>query len=55
MAESGVSILVVEQFAQTALRIADTAAVMTGGRVVATGEPNEIEAIMADVILGSAA
>jgi branched-chain amino acid transport system ATP-binding protein len=55
IAESGVSILVVEQFAQTALRIADTAAVMTGGRVVATGEPNEIEAIMADVILGGAA
>ena len=55
IAESGVSILVVEQFAQTALRIADTAAVMTGGRVVATGEPNEIEAIMAAVILGGAA
>ena len=28
---------------------------MTGGRVVATGEPDEIEAIMADVILGGAA
>jgi branched-chain amino acid transport system ATP-binding protein len=55
IAESGVSILVVEQFAQTALRIADHAAVMTGGRIVATGEPNEIEAIMADVILGGAA
>lgn len=55
IAQSGVSILVVEQFAQTALRIADHAAVMTGGRIVATGEPNEIEAIMADVILGGAA
>jgi branched-chain amino acid transport system ATP-binding protein len=55
IAASGVSILVVEQFAQTALKIADHAAVMTGGRVVATGEPNEIEAIMADVILGGAA
>jgi len=55
IAESGVSILVVEQFAQTALKIADHAAVMTGGRIVATGEPNEIEAIMADVILGGAA
>jgi len=29
--------------------------VMTGGRVVATGEPSEVEAIMADVILGGAA
>jgi len=55
IAASGVSILVVEQFARTALRIADYAAVMTGGRVVATGEPDEIGAIMADVILGGAA
>ena len=55
IAASGVSILVVEQFAQTALRIADHAAVMTDGRVVATGEPNEIEAIMADIVLGGAA
>jgi branched-chain amino acid transport system ATP-binding protein len=55
IARSGVSILVVEQFARTALQIADHAAVMTGGRVVATGEPNEIESIMADVMLGGAA
>ena len=55
IARSGVSILVVEQFARTALQIADHAAVMTGGRIVATGEPNEIEAIMADVVLGGAA
>jgi branched-chain amino acid transport system ATP-binding protein len=55
IAESGVSILVVEQFAQTALKIADYAAVMTGGKVVATGEPDEIGSIMADVILGGAA
>jgi branched-chain amino acid transport system ATP-binding protein len=55
IARNGVSILVVEQFARTALQIADYAAVMTGGRVVATGEPGEIEAIMADVILGGAA
>jgi branched-chain amino acid transport system ATP-binding protein len=55
IAASGVSILVVEQFARTALQIADHAAVMSGGRVVATGEPNEIESIMADVVLGGAA
>jgi branched-chain amino acid transport system ATP-binding protein len=55
IAASGVSILVVEQFARTALRIADYAAVMTGGKVVATGEPEEISAIMAEVILGGAA
>ena len=55
IAQTGVSILVVEQFARTALGIADYAAVMTGGRVVATGEPTEIEAVLADVILGGAA
>ena len=55
IAQSGVSILVVEQFARTALRISDYAAVMTGGRIVATGEPDEISDIMADVILGGAA
>ncbi|MFL6022611.1 MAG: ABC transporter ATP-binding protein [Marmoricola sp.] len=55
IAESGVSILCVEQFARTALRVSDYAAVMTGGKVVATGEPDEINAIMADVILGGAA
>ena len=52
IADSGVSILVVEQFARTALAVADYAAVMTGGRVVATGEPDEIGRTMADVILG---
>ncbi|MET3960828.1 branched-chain amino acid transport system ATP-binding protein [Marmoricola sp. OAE513] len=55
IAQTGVSILVVEQFARTALRVSDYAAVMTGGRVVATGEPDEISDIMADVILGGAA
>jgi branched-chain amino acid transport system ATP-binding protein len=55
IAESGVSILVVEQFARTALSVSDYAAVMTGGRIVATGEPAEIGATMTDVILGGAA
>lgn len=55
IAQTGVSILVVEQFARTALRVSDYAAVMSGGRVVATGEPDEINATMTDVILGGAA
>jgi branched-chain amino acid transport system ATP-binding protein len=55
IAETGVSILVVEQFARTALRVADYAAVMAGGRIVATGEPEEINEKMSDVILGGAA
>jgi len=55
IAESGVSILVIEQFARTALRISDYAAVMSHGRIVATGEPDEILETMSDVILGGAA
>jgi branched-chain amino acid transport system ATP-binding protein len=55
IAESGVSILCIEQFARTALRVSDYAAVMTGGRIVASGEPGEILHTMADVILGGAA
>ncbi|WP_235738598.1 ABC transporter ATP-binding protein [Nocardioides alcanivorans] len=54
IAESGVTILCIEQFARTALRVSDYAAVMTGGRIVATGEPEEIMETMADVILGAA-
>jgi len=55
IAESGISILCIEQFARTALRVADYAAVMVGGRIVATGEPEEISETMSDVILGGAA
>ena len=55
IAQSGVSILCIEQFARTALRVSDYAAVMTGGRIVATGEPAEILDTMSDVILGGAA
>jgi branched-chain amino acid transport system ATP-binding protein len=55
IAETGVSVLVVEQFARTALRVSDYAAVMSGGRVVATGEPEEINATMSEIILGGAA
>ncbi len=55
IARSGVSILCIEQFARTALRVSDYAAVMTGGRIVATGEPAEVLETMDDLILGGAA
>jgi branched-chain amino acid transport system ATP-binding protein len=55
IAEQGVSILVVEQFANTALRVADYAAVMQGGRVVATGEPSEIQGQLTELYFGGAA
>ena len=55
IAATGVSILCIEQFARTALRVADYAAVMAGGRIVGSGEPGEVMDTMADVILGGAA
>ena len=55
IAATGVSILCIEQFARTALRVSDYAAVMSNGRIVASGEPDEILETMSDVILGGAA
>jgi branched-chain amino acid transport system ATP-binding protein len=55
IAEQGVSILVVEQFASSALRVADYAAVMHGGRIVATGEPDEISEKLSELYFGGAA
>jgi branched-chain amino acid transport system ATP-binding protein len=55
IAEAGVSILVVEQFASAALRVADYAAVMHGGRIVATGEPAEIQHQLSELYFGGAA
>jgi branched-chain amino acid transport system ATP-binding protein len=42
IAASGLSILVVEQFAHEVLSVADRAAVMLHGRVVRTGSPADI-------------
>ena len=55
IAESGVSILVVEQFASSALRVADYAAVMQGGRVIESGEPAEVENRLSELYFGGAA
>jgi len=55
IAESGVSVLVVEQFAAAALRVADYAAVMRGGRIVASGEPQQIEKLLEELYFGGAA
>ena len=52
IARSGVSILVVEQFARTVLGFADRAAIMLGGRVRRVGAPSEIEAELSAVYLG---
>jgi branched-chain amino acid transport system ATP-binding protein len=55
IAEQGVSILVVEQFAKSALRVADYAAVMHGGRIVDRGEPGEVEGKLNELYFGGAA
>jgi branched-chain amino acid transport system ATP-binding protein len=55
IAEHGVSIVVVEQFARSALRVADYAAVLHGGRIVARGEPDEIEGTLNELYFGGAA
>ncbi|MEZ5322231.1 MAG: ABC transporter ATP-binding protein [Microthrixaceae bacterium] len=52
IAASGVSILVVEQFARTVLGIATTAAIMSHGRIVAVGPPEEIEEKLSAAYLG---
>ena len=52
IAASGVAVVVVEQFARVALRVADRGAVMIGGRIVATGAPAELEGSLAEVYLG---
>ncbi|MCW6010032.1 ABC transporter ATP-binding protein [Micromonospora sp. CPCC 205371] len=53
LAADGVSVLVVEQFADAALAVADRAAVLVHGRVVATGGPDEISDELANLYLGS--
>jgi len=52
IAAEGVSILVVEQFAQTVLTVADRAAVMVHGVVTTTGTPAQIEGLLSDAYLG---
>ena len=53
IAEEGFAILVVEQFAATALAVAQRAAVMTQGRIQMEGTPAEIAAAAGSLYLGS--
>ena len=55
IAAEGVSVLVVEQFASTALGVADYVSVMEGGRITAVGQPSDVEEALASVYLGGAA
>jgi branched-chain amino acid transport system ATP-binding protein len=56
IAESGVAVLLVEQFAAAALAIADHAAVLVRGAVAHTGRPDDVfRASLSDLYLGSSA
>jgi branched-chain amino acid transport system ATP-binding protein len=55
IAASGVSVLVVEQFARRAMAVAQYAVVMVGGRVTAVGEPADVESQLSEAYLGGAA
>ena len=52
VAALGVAILVVEQFAEVALGVADKAAIMTHGEVTHSGSPDEIRAVLPQSYLG---
>ncbi len=52
IAEAGVSILVVEQFARTVLGVADVAVIMVHGVVRRVGRPQDIEDELSDAYLG---
>lgn len=52
LASQGISILVVEQFAQAVLGISDVASIMLHGRVTRTGPPAEIAEELTEAYLG---
>ena len=52
--EEGITILLVEQFAQTALEIADRAAIMVNGRSVREGTPEDVGLHLLSAYMGDA-
>jgi branched-chain amino acid transport system ATP-binding protein len=52
IAREGVAILLVEQFARLALEVADHAAILASGRVVASGTPADLEGSLTEHYLG---
>ena|SRR5438067_6278188 len=55
LADEGITILLVEQFARTALKVADYAAVMTQGRISVVGEPADVADEVSEAYLGGVA
>jgi branched-chain amino acid transport system ATP-binding protein len=54
IARTGVAILLVEQFAQTALKVADYCAVMAQGKIRSFGQPADVEDELSSAYLGKA-
>lgn len=54
LAQEGITILIVEQFARVALPVADFAGIMTHGRIQVVGEPADVEAALSEAYLGAA-
>ena len=55
LAAEGIAILLVEQFAAAALRVADYAAIMRQGRIEVLGEPDDVEGALSEAYLGAMA
>jgi branched-chain amino acid transport system ATP-binding protein len=52
IAAEGVAILLTEQFARAAMRVADRVALVSGGRIAAVGRPDELPADLTAAYLG---
>jgi branched-chain amino acid transport system ATP-binding protein len=53
LAAEGITVVVVEQFARTALSVATSAMVMANGRIIETGAARDVESVLQAAYLGS--
>ncbi len=53
LSTEGITVVMVEQFARTALAVAESAMVMMNGRIVQTGAASEVESVLHSAYLGS--
>ena len=53
LAAEGITVVVVEQFARTALSVATSAMVMANGRIIQTGAARDVESVLQSAYLGS--
>ena len=53
LAAEGITVVVVEQFARTALSVATSAMVMANGRIVQAGKASDVESVLQSAYLGT--